>query len=455
MLPIEYRDPQHHDARLHHDASREEAEWLLTERLSRRYAAEPEAGVEERVLTDELERLPPGPFLAAMLRTIDLQQCSGPDRVRVLAARQRMASHYQARVYEDIAAVAEHMEVLDGGDIELAVTGTAAEVRAALRLTRRCADNEVGLALEFRNRLPDVWAALAAGRIDLRRARTIVHATGHLAPADARHAASAVLDDAENLTSGQLAARLKRVCIEINPNDAAERYDRSVSRRMFYVEANPDGSAHVGVADVHADRAAAASDYVNRCARTLRAAGENRTMDQLRADVALDLLAGKTGIGAAGAKGSVTLTVELGTLAELNESPGELSGYGPVVAEVARKVAREHGDAQWRYRVADQGQVVATGTTRRRPSAPIRRFVEDRDITCVFPGCRMPAVECDLDHRVDWVDGGSTTTANLGPLCRHDHRNKHQLGWTYRRLGDGTYRWTSKLGHVYTTSKPP
>jgi len=31
----------------------------------------------------------------------------------------------------------------------------------------------------------------------------------------------------------------------------------------------------------------------------------------------------------------------------------------------------------------------------------------------------MPAVGCDLDHRIDHTLGGLTTVENQAPLCRH------------------------------------
>jgi len=99
---------------------------------------------------------------------------------------------------------------------------------------------------------------------------------------------------------------------------------------------------------------------------------------------------------------------------------------------------------------------VQTGTTRRRPTADQRRAVEARDLTCVFPGCRMPAAQCDLDHRIPWSQGGPTTVDDLAPLCRHDHITvRHDAGWTYERLPSGMYRWTSRLGHTYVSGGLP
>ena len=142
-------------------------------------------------------------------------------------------------------------------------------------------------------------------------------------------------------------------------------------------------------------------------------------------------------------------------VALIADASGELAGYGPVIADVARQVALDQAQAPWRYTVKHLGQVVATGTTRRRPTAVQRRHIAAHNPTCVFPGCRMPAVDCDLDHREDWARGGLTSVDNLAPLCRHDHLNKHRLGWTYRRRSDGRWQWMTKLGETYVNESPP
>ncbi len=77
----------------------------------------------------------------------------------------------------------------------------------------------------------------------------------------------------------------------------------------------------------------------------------------------------------------------------------------------------------------ETGEVVWNGTTRRRPTATERRYIQARQPVCVFPGCRMPARDSDLDHTSDYAKGGPTHPHNLGPLCRHHHRLKHEAGW--------------------------
>jgi hypothetical protein len=173
----------------------------------------------------------------------------------------------------------------------------------------------------------------------------------------------------------------------------------------------------------------------------------------MRADVLLDLLDGQD-FASSERKGSIDLHADLTTLAELDDHPGELAGFGPVIADIARQVADHQRKSEWRWNVTDPhtGGVVCSGTTRRRPSAEQRRQVLSRRRTCIFPGCRMPAVHCDLDHRRPWSKGGKTCSHNLEPLCRFHHRLRHRVRWVHTPLPNDDHLWVSPLGHRYTTS---
>ena len=80
--------------------------------------------------------------------------------------------------------------------------------------------------------------------------------------------------------------------------------------------------------------------------------------------------------------------------------------------------------------------------------------------TCSFPHCRRPAESADLDHTVEYVPPdrggppGQTSTENLAPLCRHDHRAKTHPSpagkpWRVRGLSPGHWLWTSPHGQQY------
>ena len=343
-------------------------------------------------------------------------------------------------------------------DPESAAHAAAAEIRAALHLTRRTADSELSLAIDLTNRLPQVWKALAAGNIDQRRARVIADATVHLDDDLGRDIVDRVLDEASELTTGELAARLRRMSIEVAPDEARHRFENAVDRRRVASQPTEDGTSHLFGLDLPPDRVAGATNYINRLAKRLSGPGDSRTIDQIRADVMLDLLSGVTFRGGSGRdRGTVDITVDLTTLVQLDAKPAELAGYGPVIADIGRQVARDQADATWTFAVRDpdSGRVLHTGVTRRRPTAAVERQVVARYPRCVFPGCRMPARQSDLDHRLLWSEGGRTSRDNLCPLCRFDHGIRHAAGWNYDIGPDGEIVWRSRLGHTYRTGTDP
>jgi hypothetical protein len=395
-----------------------------------------------------LDEMEPGPFLGIVLSGIDLDLLSGNDRITVLRAHQRMASHYTAETYEAMASIVTAYQDEEGSDYESAADGVAFELRAALQLTRRAADIELSLALDLRDRLPRVADALSSGLIDQRRARTIVWQTTHLDNDAARAVTDRIIGDAPHLTTGQLTSRIRELAISVDPDNALRRYEQAVADRRVVIEPTGDGTANLCAFDLPPDRAVVARQHIDRLAKSLRKSGEDRCMDQLRADVYLDLLCGAATNGRGG---TVDIRVDLDTLAGLADHPGEVAGYGPVIDDITRRVIADNAGAEWRYTVTHNGQPVATGTTRRRPTVGERRVVEAVHATCIFPGCRMPAPACDIDHRIEWSKSHRTDIDDLGPFCRHDHVGRHEFGWAYRFLPNGDVEWTSPLGHTYIT----
>ncbi len=393
-----------------------------------------------------LAQMRPGPELAAYLSAIDRNTISGRDKVTVLKARERLRSWMDAQFYADIEAVAEaELEVLE--DPALAQQAAADEVRAALTMTRRSADGHINLANDLA-RLPEVWKAMESGDISLAKARVIAENTRHLPQATARDVAHEALELAPRQTTGQLGARLNRLVLEVDPEAAKNRYQAGVQDRRVMLNPTEIGTANLGGLDLPSPRATAAMKRLNRLARKLRTAGDDRTMDQLRADLFLDLLNGKTVEGGAGG-GEVHISVELSTLAGLDEHPGELNGFHPVIADIARQVVRDQPKARFHVTVTEDGEPIWAGSTRRRATVAQRDQVISINRVCVFPGCRVPATDCDLDHTIEYSKGGPTEVWNNAPLCRHDHVGRHERGWRIERVGRGRYLWTSPLGHRY------
>ena len=402
---------------------------------------------------DDLEGLAPGPFLAAILSNINLSRLTGRDVVRMLKAQRRQVSSDQAGIYRAIAETA-HCTDADTTDRCTAPDEFAAEeIGAALSYTRRKAERELFVALSLKEH-PQMLSALNSGSIDSQKAVLIATDTDHLDRGSTGQIVDRVLPHADELTTGQLRARIRRLCIQIDPDTATKRMKRSLEERKVVAEPNREGTAALVISECSPDDVFAARDHINMLARRLKTAEEPRNIDQLRADVALDLLSGTIGEPR---RGAVDIHVDLKTLAELAEESGELAGYGPVVAEIARKVADEQRSASWTATATnpETGEPMHVVSVRRRPTARQFRKVKALHPTCAFVGCRMPAADCDIDHIVDFARGGRTLVANHAPLCRHHHRAKHKGGWRYSKINKRQTEWISPLGHTYQTRPPP
>ena len=108
----------------------------------------------------------------------------------------------------------------------------------------------------------------------------------------------------------------------------------------------------------------------------------------------------------------ITVTIPIDSLAGLTDSPGIINGFGVIPAEDARRLAA--GDARWRHVLTcrTSGAILDVGTLSYRPPAALARHVRLRDGTCRFPGCAVPAAECDLDHLIPFPHG-PTAASNL------------------------------------------
>lgn len=404
----------------------------------------------------DLDSMLPDVFLAAIVSNVDLSRLPGSDVVSVLRARRRLVSHHQAGVFESMAETAHCVDADSSERSSTPAEFASEEIAAALSLTRRKADHDLGVALDLDWRLPRVLLALQRGEIDERKAVLFSTGTDILETETARSVADQLLADASEHTTGQLRARLRRLCIEADPDEAAKRYERSLSERKVVAEENPEGTAALIISQCSPDDVYSARDHINMLARRLKTDDESRSIDQLRADVAIGLLTGR--LDASGTRsGSVDLHVDLTTLAGLDRNPGEIGGYGPVIAEIARKVAREQARGEWQATITDPetGEPLHVVSVRRRPSAAQKRKIRALHPQCMFLGCRMPAIDSDIDHIIDRATRGPTTVSNQAPLCRRHHLAKHRGGWQYIKITRTQCEWTSPLGHTYHTGRPP
>jgi hypothetical protein len=323
-------------------------------------------------------------------------------------------------------------------------------------------------------RFPATLDLLRRGEISPLHARILTEATVHLDDATAGKVEAAVLDRATSQTPGLFRRSLNRAVARLAPRQAEDEHRAAKAGRDVRSRPVPDAMGHLE-AVITAEDIAAVMEVLNTAAQRAIAAGDPRTPGQLRADTLVDRILGRTpnptgpgsgggcgcgcpnhptdtlgrGGGGRGGGAHVQVTLALSTLTGLDDQPGELAGYGPIPASMARDIAARPDSVWHRLVTDDHGRLLDYGRTTYRPPAALADHVRAFDQRCVFPGCTRRAQDCDLDHLTSWFDGGQTNPDNLAAECPRHHQMKHEHGWSVERLPDGTVRWTSPTGHHY------
>jgi hypothetical protein len=320
------------------------------------------------------------------------------------------------------------------------------EIAAVSRVTPRHTYNRIELAHALTTRLPLTMAALLDGTIDEYKARRVMLATEVLSDELAAQVEEQVIPTAGECDTAKLNSRLRRTIARVDPTGTAARTEATRAQRHLRHDQLDDGA---GLLTIQGDveRTRLAHDRITLIARNLKTAGDDRTLDQIRADVALDCLAGK---GFEQAKIQVLLTIPATTALGVDAQPGHLAGYGWLPAQRALELAAQH-DATWQRVLTDPatGHVLDVGRHTYRPPVALRDHLRVAYPTCVGPGCIRPAHRCDLDH-VEPFPAGATTSDNMRPLCRGHHNEKTHGKW---RVDGST--WVTKHGYRFPLESEP
>jgi len=225
----------------------------------------------------------------------------------------------------------------------------------------------------------------------------------------------------------------------LQPARAEDEFRKAYDARTAYARDDAPGMGSLSISG-RIDQVKLADHPLTLSARRKRAQGDERTIAQLKADLALDLLIGKQDAAPVPkyARPIVNLTVPIQTVMGLADEPGVLSGGTVVPASVVRMIAHEPGGTWHRMLTDEAGHLVELSTKSYQPTGPIWQHVVAEHGTCFRPACDAPSTEGDLDHRIAWPLG-PTDAENLWPGCRTDHRTKHAPGFEVEQTGDGSY----------------
>ena len=286
-----------------------------------------------------------------------------------------------------------------------------------------------------------------------------------------------VLFHAHHETPAQTRTRARRAVVSVDP--AGERVRRQRARRgcdvtgygigdgLAIIEARlPVSAAGLVLSTVDARARASVSEGRTRDPEWLARHGldASATLGQLRAAAFVDLMRsdfvepGETGGPATCLDVEVQVLVDAATLAGLDPDgvawarvgSGALEAFGR--EDLVRLLTDPTTHATMRRMVIDptSGALVDPRAQRYRISSSLAAWIADRDQTCRFPGCSRRSDRCDVDHAVDFADGGPTAIGNTGALCRRHHNRKTHSGWTISdSQPDGSCTFTSPAGRIY------
>jgi hypothetical protein len=415
--------------------------------------------------------------LVASLRAVELADVGDADVVAAIAGWQQVidaASAAQAAAIGELVARRD-LSTINPVDDEVALALSATRTRAS-RLVCRA---------DFLTRHPVVADAMRDGLLDAARVDVLDEETCRLTRAEAGQVLDRVLAEADGLTTTHLRRLTRRRVAAVDPDAAHRRAEKARAERCVRFQPGPDAMAWVH-AYLPATDAVTVFSVVDALAGIAARTGDDRPVDQRRADAFSDVFhaiasTGTLPDGSAlpapqGHKVGVQVAVNATTLLGLDDLPGELSGYGPIPASMARDLASK---GTWRAVLTDtHGRVLHVADTthpagpvvdsaerrphgegRYHPSAALTRTVTTRDPVCCFAGCAQPAWRCDLDHEVPYdptnPSAGPTCACNLRPLCRRHHRLKTHAGWTITTDPlTGHIATRSPTGLVYARPQP-
>ncbi len=343
-----------------------------------------------------------------------------------------------------IAELAARSEAASSG---IAGAGTE-EIGWLLGISSRAAAYLVDTCAALVSR-PLVWDGLHHGLIDRPRALKIVHLLAEIPdPLREQLEAQAIAYGAEH-TTAHLHHRLLQMTCDNDPDDTLRK--NALDNRGVALIPRGHGMSSVCI-DISAEQADAflqgLDDYANNHHPDPYGQGQTRTLDQVRADALVGLIADRSFWDV-----HINVTIPADMLMGVQTTGADLNG-SPLTHALALQLAWSP-DARWTRLVTDPltGVLLDAGTTKYQIPKKLRDAIRLRDVTCRWPGCTRKSEYTDTDHVIPHRQSGHTHADGLVCLCRHHHRLKTFSTW--KITTNSTYaadlQITAPLGTTRTT----
>jgi hypothetical protein len=239
----------------------------------------------------QADTMAPGPLLGTVVHTVTgrdgegLPGCSDDQLLGIISAARRMQSR---SAWTELAAMAEYAARHDGS--RPADEFAPDELAFELHLSPQSAAGQMDYASTVARRLPETFAALAAGQVHPVHVRIIEDETRVLSDADAAKADAVLAETAPGMTFGELRHAAHKLILKLDPEAARKRKEAACGEAHVRRFREASGNAGMVARELPSDEVLASWQHVEQRALDLRAAGLPGTLQELRVRAYLDLL---------------------------------------------------------------------------------------------------------------------------------------------------------------------
>lgn len=339
--------------------------------------------------------------------------------------------------------------------------GLAAEIALARAETPARGYEWLATARALRTVLPNVRAALRAGRIRAEHAHRVVKAINTLTPGNQQAVDAALADRLGSDSPAALAKAAKAHAQTLDGKAATARHKQAAATRNVRCEPAGDGMATLiayGPAQVIHTMYGKLTGAAKQASAKGQAKDPATATPRKLAQLSFDLLAQWcTGDASPESAAKVELQVMMtpASLLGTADTAAWLAGHGPIPAEVARTwLADPELEVLLRrlFTSPDATQLVGLESRARKFHAGLRRMLLLRDPDCRTPWCEQAPTQGD--HATPHARGGPTSLANGQMLCPAHNQIKESRGWSHDSTAK-SLKITTPTGHEYQRDNPP
>lgn len=384
------------------------------------------------------------------------------DRLRELEELKAACAAAQARTADQLKELRHQREAEAGIPRSKRGAGLAAEVALARRDAPARGSRHLGLATALVHEMPHTMTALTRGQIAEEHATMVCQETAWLPVEHRRAVDELIAGRLGSIGVRALKGLVRRHAQRLDQEAAVKHLERARRERRVTVRPAPGNMAYL-TALLPMQQAVSVFAALTRDATTMVGSGETadphdpsceeRTRDQIMADLLVQRATGQASAAAVPAEVSVVMTDA--TLFTVDSTPAWLNGHGAIPAPVVREWLAHPDTPVFLRRIfthPETGQLTAMESRGRRFPPSLRHLILLRDDVCRMPYCDAQIRE--IDHIRPYRDDGATSWDNASGLCSACNQTKEARGW-HHRGGANALEVATPTGHRHHVETPP